>query len=83
MVKVPAVPTLNVVLFPLVMAGATPTSMVLLVPVTAALTVSVAVMVWLPDVFKVALNIPAPLASVLFAGKTAEAAVVVKWIVPA
>ena len=42
-----------------------------LVPLIAALLVSVAVMVWLPMVFKVALKEPTPLVSVLLAGRTA------------
>jgi hypothetical protein len=42
-----------------------------LLPVIELVVVSVAVSVWLPAVFKVALKLPMPLVSVLFAGNTA------------
>src|SRR3954463_5126245 len=54
-----------------------------LVPVIAALAVSVAVIVWLPAVFNVALKVPAPLVRVLLAGSVAAPSVLVKWTVPA
>ena len=41
------------------------------VPVVVAVTVSVALMVWLPAVFSVAENVPDPLVNVEFAGKVA------------
>ena len=50
----------------------------MLVPVMEALAVSVAVMVWLPAVTKVALKLPMPLLKVLSAGKIAPASVLVK-----
>ena len=59
-VKVPAVPTLKVALFALVIAGAWPPIM-LAVPVIVLFTVSVAVMLWLPGLFKVALKMCEPL----------------------
>jgi hypothetical protein len=55
---------------------------ILLLPVTAPLTVSVAVIVWLPAVLSVALNVPAPLVNVALAGRTAAASLLVKWTVP-
>ena len=45
-------------------------------------TVSVAVIVWLPAVFSVTLNVPVPLVSVALAGRTAAASLLVKWTVP-
>jgi len=45
--------------------------------------VSVAVRVWLPDVFNVALKVPVPLLSVLLPGSAAWASLLVKWMVPA
>jgi hypothetical protein len=53
------------------------------VPVIEEVTVSVAVTVRLPAVFSVALNVPVPFVSVLFAGKLALASVLVKCTVPA
>ena len=47
-----------------------------------AVTVSVAVSVWLPVVFKVAENVPAPLVKVAFAGSTACPSLLVKCAVP-
>jgi hypothetical protein len=61
-VKVPAVPTLNVVLFALVIAGAWPPLM-FAVPVMDAVTVSVAVMLWFPALFNVALKMCEPLSA--------------------
>src|SRR5437588_779084 len=45
-------------------------------------TVSVAVIVWLPAVLSVALKVPTPLASGELAGRTAWPSVLVKWTVP-
>jgi len=59
------------------------TAMVPEVPVIVVVTVSVAVIVWLPAVFSVAVKVPAPLVSVEFAGSTAEPSVLVKPTVPA
>ena len=59
------------------------TTMMPLVPLMEALTVSVPVIVWFPSVLRVALNIPTPEESVLLAGNTAIASVLVKWTVPA
>jgi hypothetical protein len=52
-------------------AVAAPTVIVLVVPVMEEVTVSVAVRLWLPAVFKVALKLPVPFVSVLFAGNMA------------
>jgi hypothetical protein len=46
-------------------------------------TVSVAVMDWVPPVFKVALKLPVPLVRVEFAGKLAWLSELVKCTVPA
>ena len=54
-----------------------------LVPVIEALPLSVAVIVWLPAVFKVALNVPAPFVTVLLFGNVAAPSLLVKWTVPA
>jgi hypothetical protein len=51
-------------------------------PVTAVVTVSVAVIVCLPAVFSVAENVPAPLLSVVAAGKTADPSLLVNCTVP-
>ena len=48
-----------------------------------AVTVSLAVIVWLPAVFSVAGKLPVPLVSVEFAGRTAWLSVLVKCTVPA
>ena len=53
------------------------------VPVIVAVTVSVAVIVWLPAVFSVAEKVPVPLVSVEFAGSVAEPSLLVKCTVPA
>jgi hypothetical protein len=53
------------------------------VPVREAVTVSVAVMVSLPEVFSVAEKIPVPLVSVEFAGSIALPSVLEKCTVPA
>jgi hypothetical protein len=45
------------------------TKIVLLVPVIEALTVSVAVIVWLPSELRLALKVPNPLVSVLLGGR--------------
>ena len=59
------------------------TVIVPLVPVMLDVTVSVAVIVWLPAAFSVALDVPAPLISVVFAGNPAAVSVDEKWTVPA
>ena len=51
-------------------AAAALTVMVLLVPVIDEVTVSVAVIVWLPAVFRVALNVPVPFVRLALAGRT-------------
>ena len=53
------------------------------VPVIEPVTVSVAVMVCAPFVFSVAENVPVPLVSAEFAGRTAWPSLLVKWTVPA
>src|SRR5664279_2200915 len=68
---------------PRCVAPADATTMAALVPVMAALTVSVAVMVWLPAVVSVAGNVATPLVSVASAGSVAAASELVKWTVPA
>ena len=62
-------------------AGAV-TLMPLLVPVIELVTVSVAVIVCVPEVFSVALKVPVPLLSVLLAGSDAVPSLLVKWTVP-
>ncbi len=52
-------------------ADAAATAMALLVPVMALVTVSVAVIVWLPAVSNVAPKLPVPFVRVLLAGRTA------------
>ena len=54
----------------------------LLVPVIEKLFVSVAVMVWLPPVSKVALKVPSPLFREELAGRMACLSVLVKCTVP-
>ena len=63
-------------------AAPEPTVMLLEVPVIVLVTVSVALMVWLPDVFKVTENVPVPLVRVEFAGKIACVSELVKCTVP-
>jgi hypothetical protein len=53
------------------------------VPVREAVTVSVALIVWLPEVFSVAEKDPVPFASFESAGSTALASELEKWTVPA
>jgi hypothetical protein len=60
-VNEPAVPAVKVVLFTLVIAGAWLTVIPLCVPVIELVTVSVAVMDWIPPVFNVALKLRVPL----------------------
>jgi len=60
----------------------TVTAMVLDIPVIDEFTVSVAVMVWFPVVYKVAENVPEPLVSVVSAGSFADPSVLVKCTVP-
>src|SRR5262245_18846648 len=52
-------------------------------PVIEPVDVSVAVIVWLPAVVRVALNVLVPLLSVALAGRMAWPSVLVKWIAPA
>lgn len=52
-------------------------------PVIEEVTVSVAVTVWLPLLFRVTLNVPTPLLRVEFAGRLASPSELVKWTVPA
>jgi hypothetical protein len=52
------------------------------VPATLAVTVSVAVILWPPLVLRVAEKVPTPLVSVASAGSTAAGSVLVKWTVP-
>jgi hypothetical protein len=59
-------------------AAAAPTPIAPLVPVIDDVTVSVAVSVWLPDVFRVALNVANPAVKALFAGNVACASLLVK-----
>jgi hypothetical protein len=51
-------------------------------PAMVFVAVSVAVSVWLPAVFKVALKLPTPALRVVFIGTKAVASVVLKWTVP-
>ena len=53
-----------------------------LLPVAKLLAVSVAVIVWLPAVFNVALNVPTPPVNVALAGRAAAASLLVKCTVP-
>ncbi len=52
------------------------------VPVIELLPVSVAVIVWLPVVLRVAENVRTPLVSVESAGSVALGSLAVKWTVP-
>ena len=52
------------------------------VPVIDEVRVSVAVIVWVPAVAKVTENVPAPDVNVEFAGRVADASVLVKCTVP-
>ena len=52
-------------------------------PVREAVTVSVAVMFWLPELSAVAKKFPAPPGRGAFAGRTALASLLVKCTVPA
>jgi hypothetical protein len=51
--------------------------------VIAPVTVSVAVIVWLPGILSVAKNVALPLVRVELPGNTARLSVLVKWMVPA
>jgi hypothetical protein len=53
------------------------------VPVRDAVTVSVALMVWLPEVLSVAEKDPVPFVSFESAGRVALPSVLEKWTVPA
>ena len=57
-------------------------AMVLLVPVIVAAVTSVAVMVWLPGDFEVAVKMPTPLVKCGVARQLAAASLLVKWTVP-
>src|SRR6267143_6058420 len=63
-------------------ADSTVTAIVLEVPAIDGVTVSVAVRVWFPAVFKVAENVPTPFVKIEFAGKTAPPSLLVKCTVP-
>jgi len=63
-------------------ANPDPTVIAWEVPVIEAVTVSVAVTVWLPSVFRVTWNSPLPFVKVVFAGSTAAPSVLVKCTVP-
>jgi hypothetical protein len=64
------------------LAAAGDTEIVPLVPSIDELAVSVAAIVWLPAILKVALNVPVPLVNVLSAGRMAFPSLLVKWTVP-
>ena len=51
-------------------------------PVVELVTVSVAVMVWLPAVLSVAVNVRVPLESDELTGRVADPSLEVKWTVP-
>ena len=51
-------------------------------PTITVTPTSVTVTVWLPAVFKVALNVPLPLVRVLLAGRLAAPSLLLKWTVP-
>ena len=53
------------------------------IPVMLAVTVSVALRVRVPAVFRVAGKVPVPPVSVALAGRTAAVSELVKWSVPA
>ncbi len=63
-------------------AAPAPTAMVPDVPVMVSVIVSVALMVRLPVVCRVAEKLPVPVESVEFAGRTAAPSVLVKCTVP-
>ena len=63
-------------------AGPGLTEVVLEVPLIDALTVSVAVIVRLPAVFRVAVKVPTPLVRVASAGSTAWPSLLLKCTVP-
>ena len=67
---------------PEVRGGPGLTTMVLLAPVMLLVTVSVAVMVWLPAVFRLAAKTPLPPVKVVLAGRPACVSLLVKWTVP-
>ena len=54
-----------------------------LVPVIEDVPESVAVIVWLPVVLRVALKVPVPAVRVVLAGSVAAPSLLVKWTVPA
>ena len=53
------------------------------IPAIDAVTVSAAVIVWLPAVFSVAEKVPTPFVNVEFTGNVAAPSLLVKWTVPA
>ena len=63
-------------------AAPEPTAIALEIPVIEEVTVSVAVTVWLPRVFKVTRNTPVPLERVEFAGRVAAGSLLVICTVP-
>jgi len=63
-------------------AGPAATAMAADVPAIEPVTVSVAVMVWLPTVTRVAGNVPAPLVRVALDGRVAAVSLLVKCTVP-
>ena len=63
-------------------AGPPVTTMAAELPVIDAVTVSVAVIDWLPAVFSVTATVPVPLVSVASDGSTADVSLLVKWTVP-
>ena len=63
-------------------AGCTVTTMEFEVPVMELITVSVAVMVWVPPILRVAEKVPVPPVSVELDGKVASTSLLVKWTVP-
>jgi len=63
--------------------AAGPPTTTVAVPVMEEVTVSVAVMVWLPGVARVALKVPDPVNSVESAANVAAESELVKWTVPA
>ena len=62
--------------------AAPPPTAIAAAPLIEAVTVSAAVRVWLPVVFRVAVKVPVPLVKVAFAGSTAWASLLVKCTVP-
>ena len=80
----PVCPCVNVPLYPslTLKTGSVVTVIWPLVPVIEGVTVSVAVMVWLPAVASVAENVPTPEVRVELDGRVGDPSVLVKWTVP-